>query len=108
MPPRLRYRANPRIQPIVALAREGWEITSHQRWANDLARHRKRGGAHGYDPAYKSMHGLFVAAGPGVRRGVVAPAFQNIHVYDFLCAVLGLTPAANDGSRAVTRGFLAR
>jgi predicted AlkP superfamily pyrophosphatase or phosphodiesterase len=108
MPPRLHYRENPRIQPIVALADEGWEITSRRRWADDQARHRKRGGAHGYDPAKSSMHGVFVAAGPGVRRGVVAPAFENIHVYDFLCAVLGLTPAPNDGSPAVTRGFLAR
>jgi hypothetical protein len=43
-----------------------------------------------------------------VRRGVVAPEFKNIHVYDFLCAVLGLTPAPNDGDSAVTRSFLTR
>jgi hypothetical protein len=54
------------------------------------------------------MHGLFVAAGPRVRRGMVVPEFQNIHVYDFLCAVLGLTPARNDGDPAVTRSFLTR
>ena len=108
MPARLHYRDNSRIQPIIALAGEGWEITSHERWANDVARHRKRGGAHGYDPAYKSMHGLFVAAGPRVRRGMVVPEFQNIHVYDFLCAVLGLKPAPNDGDPAVTRSFLNR
>jgi predicted AlkP superfamily pyrophosphatase or phosphodiesterase len=108
MPARLHYRDNSRIQPIIAVAGEGWEITSHERWANDVARHRKRGGAHGYDPAYKSMHGLFVAAGPRVRRGMVVPEFQNIHVYDFLCAVLGLTPARNDGDPAVTRSFLTR
>jgi len=106
MPERLHYRNNPRIQPIVALADEGWEITSHERWADDLARHRKRGGAHGFDPKYQSMHGLFVAAGPRVRRGMLAPEFQNVHVSDFLCAVLGLKPAANDGDPAVTRSFL--
>jgi predicted AlkP superfamily pyrophosphatase or phosphodiesterase len=108
MPVRLHYRDNSRIQPVIALADEGWEITSHQRWASDLDRHRKRGGAHGYDPRYASMHGLFVAAGPRVRRGLVAPEFQNIHVYDFLCAVLGLKPAPNDGDPAVTRPFLTR
>jgi predicted AlkP superfamily pyrophosphatase or phosphodiesterase len=106
MPARLHYRDNARIQPIIVLAGEGWEITSHERWANDLARHRLRGGAHGFDPKYRSMHGLFVAAGPRVRHGVVAPAFQNVHVYDFLCAVLGLKPAANDGDPTVTRPFL--
>ena len=106
IPERLHYRANDRIQPIVALAGEGWEITSHARWENDLARHRKRGGAHGYDPQLRSMHGLFVAAGPRVKRGVVAKEFENVHIYDFMCAVLGLTPAKNDGDPAVTRAFL--
>ena len=108
VPARFHYRDNPRIQPVVALAAEGWEITSHARWDADLARHRKRGGAHGFDPQLPSMHGLFVAAGPRVRQGVVAPEFQNIHIYDFLCAVLGLTPARNDGDPAVTRAFLTR
>ena len=108
VPERFHYRDNARIQPVLALAAEGWEITSHPRWQADLARHRKRGGAHGYDPRLPSMHGLFVAAGPGVTRGLVAPEFENIHVYDFLCRVLGITPARNDGDPAVTRAFLAR
>jgi len=106
IPARFHYRASPRIQPIVALAAEGWEITSHARWRSDQERHRKRGGAHGYDPQLKSMHGLFVAAGPRIKRGVIAPEFQNIHVYDLLCGILGLTPAPNDGDPAVTRAFL--
>jgi predicted AlkP superfamily pyrophosphatase or phosphodiesterase len=108
MPERFHYRDNARIQPVLALASEGWEITSHQRWEADLARHRKRGGAHGYDPQLLSMQGIFIAAGPGVRRGLRAPEFENIHVYDFLCGVLGLTPAENDGDAAVTRPFLTR
>jgi predicted AlkP superfamily pyrophosphatase or phosphodiesterase len=108
MPARFHYRDNPRIQPVLALAAEGWEITSHARWQADLERHRKRGGAHGYDPALMSMHGLFVAAGPGVKRGVVAPEFENVHVYDFLCGILGLSPAKNDGDPGITRAFLTR
>ena len=32
--------------------------------------------------------------------------FENIHVYDFMCAVLGLQPAKNDGDPAVTRDML--
>lgn len=54
------------------------------------------------------MHGIFVAAGPRVRHGIVVPRFNNVHVYDFLCDVLGLTPATNDGDPAVTRPFLTR
>ena len=64
------------------------------------------GGAHGYDPRHKSMHGLFVAAGPRVRQGLVVPEFENIHIYNFLCEILGLIPAKNDGDPSVTRTFL--
>jgi hypothetical protein len=51
------------------------------------------------------MYGLFVAAGPRLRQGLVVPEFQNIHIYDFMCAILGLTPARNDGDPAVARRF---
>ena len=105
LPRRLHYRANPRIPPIVGLAGDGWTITSHKRFADDKARGRSHGGDHGYDPALKSMHGLFVAAGPRIRQNLVVPEFQNVHVYDFLCAVLGVTPAKNDGDPKITRGF---
>jgi predicted AlkP superfamily pyrophosphatase or phosphodiesterase len=104
-PPRLHYRDNPRIQPIIGVLDEGWTVTTHDREAARRADASPRNGAHGYDPQLRSMHGLFVAAGPAVRRGVVVPPFENIHVYDFLCAILGLTPARNDGDAAVTRSF---
>ena len=41
----------------------------------------------------RSMHGLFVAAGPRIKSGLIVKPFENIHVYDFICAVMGLTPA---------------
>jgi predicted AlkP superfamily pyrophosphatase or phosphodiesterase len=106
VPARLHYRDNPRIPPIIGLADDGWMITSHERLANALKKGDKMGGEHGYDPKYKSMHGLFVAAGPRIVRGRIVPEFQNIHIYDFLCNILGLTPASNDGDPNVTRDFL--
>jgi predicted AlkP superfamily pyrophosphatase or phosphodiesterase len=105
VPRQLHYRNNSRIPPIIGMADDGWTITSHKRLADDIAKDRKRGGEHGYDPRYKSMHGLFVAAGPGIRHNMVVPEFQNIHIYDFLCSILGLTPATNDGDPRVTRKF---
>jgi hypothetical protein len=54
------------------------------------------------------MRALFVAAGPRVRRGLVVAPFENIHIYEFLCALLQITPAKNDGNPAVTRSFLVR
>jgi predicted AlkP superfamily pyrophosphatase or phosphodiesterase len=109
IPDRLRYRDNPRIPPIVGIAEVGWTVTSHarqQRRIDDGM--RPRAGGHGYDPEAREMHGLFVAAGPAIRNGLVVEPFQNIHVYEFLCAILNLRPAKNDGDAAVTRRFLAR
>jgi predicted AlkP superfamily pyrophosphatase or phosphodiesterase len=112
------YRANelpavyglarhPRLQPIIGIAKEGWFITSKReetRWT-EHDRHAP-GGTHGYDARLQSMQGLFIATGPRIRSGVVVKPFQNIHIYDFMCAVLGLQPAKNDGDPAVTRDML--
>jgi predicted AlkP superfamily pyrophosphatase or phosphodiesterase len=106
LPAHLHYRASNRIPPIVALADDGWTITTHARHLLTMAAGRAGGGAHGYDPTYKSMQGLFVAAGPGVRNGAVVAPFENVHIYNLLCALLGVTPAPNDGDAAVIRGFL--
>ena len=80
-------------------------VASRARLADDVAKGRKHGGDHGYDPDLKSMHGLFVAAGPRIRHNAIVPEFQNIHIYDFLCGILGLTPARNDGDASTTRKF---
>jgi predicted AlkP superfamily pyrophosphatase or phosphodiesterase len=98
---------HPRLPPIVAIAKEGWLIASKseiQRWKEPDR--QPPGGAHGYDARLRSMHGLFVATGPRIKSGLRVKAFENIHIYDFLCAVLGLEPAANDGDPAVTRDML--
>lgn len=98
---------HPRLPAIFAIAKEGWFITSKKeevRW--DQPNRHAPGGTHGYDPRLPSMHGLFIANGPRIRRGLKFKPFENIHVYDFMCAVLGLQPAKNDGDPAVTRDML--
>jgi predicted AlkP superfamily pyrophosphatase or phosphodiesterase len=102
VPARFHYNDNPRITPLVLIAEEGWTITTHARFAN----RPPKGGAHGYDNQLLNIGALFVAAGPAFKSGLVVKPFQNIHVYDMLCAILGLTPARNDGSADSTRGML--
>jgi len=102
------YRDHPRIPPIVGVVDEGWQVlprtTLTQRIARGLVGAR---GEHGYDPvAAPSMLGIFVAAGPAFKSGVVLPALENIHIYDALAQVLGVTPAMNDGDPAVARTML--
>ncbi len=105
-PAHLHYRSNRRIPPILGLADDGWRIARRGMAAVDWIGGRSDGGAHGYDPTLKSMHGLFVAAGPRIREGVRVPAFENVHVYNFLCALLGLTPSPNDGDPSVSSSML--
>jgi predicted AlkP superfamily pyrophosphatase or phosphodiesterase len=98
---------HPRLPAVIGIAKEGWFITSTRevdRWGQP-DRHAP-GGTHGYDARLPSMHGLFIAAGPRIKSGVTVKPFKNIHVYDFMCAVLGLQPAKNDGDPGVTRDML--
>jgi predicted AlkP superfamily pyrophosphatase or phosphodiesterase len=102
------YRDHPRIPPIVGVVDEGWQVlprtTLRQRIDRGQTGPR---GEHGYDPRdAKSMHGIFVAAGPAFKSGVVLQPFENIHIYDALAQVLGVEPAKNDGDPAVARSML--
>jgi predicted AlkP superfamily pyrophosphatase or phosphodiesterase len=107
IPARFHHQASARIPPIVAIPDTGWAITTRQRRSDrakdGLAPAR---GSHGYDPSEPQMHALFVAAGPRVRRGLNIAPMANVHVYNFLCAVLNLTPAPNDGDLSMVRRFL--
>ena len=101
IPPALHYRAHPRIQPILAIADEGWIATARSGAASPK-------GMHGYPPDLPSMRALFLARGPAFARGAVVPPFQNIHVYDLVAHILRLTPAANDGSLDSIRAVLSK
>jgi hypothetical protein len=52
------------------------------------------------------MWATFIADGPAFRHGTVLPPFENIQVYNLLCAVLGLRPAPNDGDDRLVRSAL--
>jgi Type I phosphodiesterase / nucleotide pyrophosphatase len=106
VPTRYHYRGSPHMAPIVGVPDEGWMVTTREQEARRRPDADPRRGGHGYDPAIRAMHGLFVAAGPDLRQGLVVAPFQNIHIYDLLCAILRLKPAANDGDPSVTRRFL--
>jgi predicted AlkP superfamily pyrophosphatase or phosphodiesterase len=103
LPASLHYSGNLRIPPIVGTLQDGWFLTTYEREAQAPELHF---GAHGFPPTYASMGALFVAAGPRVREGLLVESFENIHAYEFMCRLLNLTPARNDGDPRVTRGFL--
>jgi len=105
LPTRYGLAGHPRVPAIVGLADEGWTVTTRERLAKRDSS-RPWGGAHGFDPALKSMQGLFVAAGPRLKSGLRVPALENVHVYGLMCEILGLTPAPHDGDEGVVRPWL--
>ncbi len=104
LPARWHLKGHRRVSPILAVADEGWTIVTKALLAR--AGGRWVYGHHGYDNALASMRALFVARGPHIRRGVVVPAFENIHLYELACRILGLEPAPNDGSLAAVAAVL--
>jgi predicted AlkP superfamily pyrophosphatase or phosphodiesterase len=100
VPARLHYRDNPRIEPIIGIPSAGWTVTTRARLAE---RHLA---THGYDPRDRSMGALFIAAGPRIRAGIVLAPLENVNVYNFLCSVLDLRPATNDGTDRLVRQLL--
>ena len=100
IPERLHYSDGKRVAPIVCSSEIGWITTSHKRWDDwykDLDEPERARGAHGYDNKYQEMQAVFVAHGGAFKKGYVAEPFANIEVYNLMCKILGLKPAANDG-----------
>jgi predicted AlkP superfamily pyrophosphatase or phosphodiesterase len=108
IPSRLHYNEGRRIAPIVCSSEEGWAMTSRKRFeeAKKLEDFSEVRGAHGYDNRYESMRATFIAHGPAFRRGYLAEPFENIHVYELMCKILGLKPAKNDGSLEKVKAML--
>ncbi|MDQ1346889.1 MAG: hypothetical protein QG573_258 [Acidobacteriota bacterium] len=105
VPEGLHYRAHRRIPEVVIWADAGWTIfASAAARAQALADFSP--GNHGYDPAERDMHGIFVAAGPSFKKGITTPPLDNVDVYPLLARLLGLAPAPNDGNAEATAGML--
>ena len=108
IPKRFHYNEGHRIAPIVCSSDEGWAMTSRERFettqkSDDFDKTR---GAHGYDNKYESMRATFIAHGPAFKKAYVAEPFENIHVYELMCKILGLKPAKNDGDLKTVSAML--
>ncbi len=90
------FADHPRVPPIIAIADEGWSITTRGYYAENPERFD--GGGHGYDHRLTSMHGIFYARGPAFTNGKTVAPFSSVHLYDLIAHLLGLDPAPNDGS----------
>lgn len=96
LPAELHYNNHRRIMPLVCIADDGWSISTRDFFNSNPNSYM--GGAHGYDPKYESMRGIFLAKGPSFKTNVQIAPFKNLDLYELMCKVLGITPAPNDGS----------
>lgn len=99
IPPAYHFGGNPRAGDILVVADEGYVINTGQHVTQERA-------THGYPPS-PAMYGIFVAAGPDIAAAGRIPAFENIHVYPFITALLGLEPYSGiDGTLNVLGPYL--
>lgn len=104
LPSRWHVAGTPRIGDLLVVAEHGWFLTA----TVPAAGWRPARGQHGYDPADPAMHGIFLAAGPGIRSAGRVAAFENIHVHPLVAHLLGIEPSGMaDGRLEAVRGFLA-
>ena len=105
LPARFHFAAHRRIPEIVAWAAPGWYIyATHS--DRRLRSARFALGMHGSDNAERTQHALFVARGPRLRQGHEVPAFENVHLYELMAALLGIAPAPNDGDPELAASLL--
>ena len=103
IPARFHTAGNPRIGDLLLVAWPGMVL---QRRLTDRA---PTAGAHGFDPAWEDMWGIFVAAGPNVAPAGRIPAFENVNVYPFIAALLQLEHRPPiDGDARVLGGLVRR
>jgi hypothetical protein len=106
LPAALRYD-NPRVGDVVALAEPPLALlpaNANGARFGGLARLFGRSlGAHGYDPAsFPEMHGIFVALGRGVPKGVRLPRVRAIDVAPTVARLLGIDPPAQSEGAALS------
>jgi len=109
LPAHLQLKGNPRIAPVWVLPEEGWQLALRSSVDRTRLNYPINGylqGDHGYDPRLPGMHGILIAHGPAFQRGLEIPALENIHVYNLMCAVLGLKPTRNDGDDRLVQAAL--
>lgn len=83
-----------RIPEIIMIADVGYTITTRSFFEET----ENMGGTHGFDHEAPEMRTIFIANGPDFKDGEVVKPFQNIHIYELMCNILGLDPAENDGN----------
>lgn len=106
-PLRFHYADSHRIGPIVAIPQNGWAFTA--RTTYDPKKPLQPLGMHGYDNSLEDMAALFLASGPAFKHiQDTIPSFPNVELYQLMCRIIGVQPAAHNGTREFISTFQER
>ncbi|MER0442112.1 ectonucleotide pyrophosphatase/phosphodiesterase [Emticicia sp. W12TSBA100-4] len=106
IPAKLHFNTHPRIGDLFFVVEPAYSIYSKESLAKKPET-RAVWGVHGFDPSITpEMGAIFYAKGPNIKAGIKIPVFDNIHVYPFVAAILGITPPKVDGDIKVLEGIL--
>jgi predicted AlkP superfamily pyrophosphatase or phosphodiesterase len=101
IPLQFHYRADRRIGDLVIVMDEHYQIGTKERTP------KEPGGSHGWNPKLTAMHGIFLASGPGIKKGATIPRFPNVDIYPMMTELLKLKPAKQlDGRRGRLRKLI--
>jgi hypothetical protein len=67
-------------------------------------------GSHGWDPSFKDMHGIFIAAGPRLPEGETIGSIESVDIYPLMMELLEIpltTPIDGDPDK-LTRLLMPR
>lgn len=102
LPARFQHQQHARIAPIMLLAEQPW-IFVRRSLLPDLKADPsflQARGSHGYDNTEPDMQGMLIAYGPAFKQATTVPKLSMVDIYNVMAAVVGLTPATNDGDKA--------
>lgn len=98
IPDRFNYKHGTRVAPVICSAKQGWTMSNKSRPGKPTSPGEGRiRGAHGFDNRYQEMQATFIAHGRAFKKSKTVEPFANVEVYNLMCKILRLTPAANDG-----------
>ncbi len=76
---------NPRFPELILMPEPGCAVLSHPDKASKISH-----GDHGWAPEIPDMHGIFIAAGPGIPAGLRIPALRMVDIYPLMLRQLHL------------------
>ncbi|KAJ1357975.1 hypothetical protein KIN20_016258 [Parelaphostrongylus tenuis] len=96
MATRKHYQKTPRVGDVVVRGQPG------TRFYKDESTNYNLTGDHGYDYINPTMHTIFYAMGPSIKKGSFLPAFQNIEYMNLWLNLLGLPESVpNNGTLGI-------